>query len=160
MDRGYLGLERTLITLVPWLKPADVNPHATLLALFLNAVGECEERSETIQIAKDRSSMVHNFLPPRPSMLSPHNPAFTKYGCNGAFQDFRGIFQRYMEEIDFKRCGNVTGMEMREKQTIVELWPLRLHPKADNKKAQLKIEFLMASGHTGAKIRRVDPPSR
>jgi len=47
VDGGYLGLERTLTTLVPWLKPADVNPHATLLGLFLNAVAECEDPSDT-----------------------------------------------------------------------------------------------------------------
>ncbi len=150
VDRGYLGLERTLTTLSPWLKPADVNPHATLLALFLNAVAECEEPSETIRIAKDRSSLVHKFLPPHPSMLSRHSPAFIKYiVAIELFKNFGASFQRYMEEIDFKSCGNVAGMEMREKQTVVEPWPLRLHPNADSKEAQLNFEFLMASGHTG-----------
>ncbi|KAI9810023.1 MAG: hypothetical protein M1827_006721 [Pycnora praestabilis] len=150
VDRGYLGLERTLTTLAPWLKPADVNPHATLLTLFLNAVAECEEPSETIQIAKDRSSVVHKFLPPHPSMLSRHSPAFIKYMVAiEFFKNFGAIFQRYMDEIDFNSCGNVAGMEPREKQTIVEPWPLRLDPKVDNSEAQLKFEFLMASGHTG-----------
>ena len=79
IDRGYVGLERTLTTLAPWLKPADVNPHATLLGLFLNAVAECEEPSETVRIAKDRSSVMHKFLPPHPSMLSHHSPTFIKY---------------------------------------------------------------------------------
>lgn len=83
-------------------------------------------------------------------MLSPLNPAFIKYMVAiELLKDFEAIFQRYMEEIDFKSCGNIAGVMMREKHTIVEPWPLRLHPIADNKKAQVKFESLMASGHTG-----------
>ena len=150
VDGGYLGLERTLTTLVPWLKPADVNPHATLLGLFLNAIAECKNSFETVQTVKDQSSVVHKLLPPLPSMLSPLNPAFIKYmAAIELFKNFEVIFQRYMEKTDFKSYGNVARVEMQEKHTSVELWPLRLHLKADNKKTRVKFESLMASGHTG-----------
>ena len=150
VDRGYLGLERTLTILVPWLKPADINPHATLLALFLNAVAECEDPSETGQTIINSSSAMHKFLPPHPGILSPQSPAFIKHmTALELFKDFELSFRRYMKEVDFKRCGNAAGVEMRENPTIVEPWPLRLDPIARDKKARAKFESLMASGHTG-----------
>ncbi|KAL8672315.1 MAG: hypothetical protein Q9224_007585, partial [Gallowayella concinna] len=36
-DEAYLGLRKTLATFVPLLKKQSINPHATLLTLFLNA---------------------------------------------------------------------------------------------------------------------------
>jgi len=38
-----------------------------------------------------------------------------------------------------------------------EPWPLRLHPNADNKEAQLKFEFLMASGLHEMKVSKGYP---
>lgn len=35
VDQGFLGLEKTLTRLGPWLKATDINPHATSLT-FLN----------------------------------------------------------------------------------------------------------------------------
>lgn len=58
-------------------------------------------------------------------MLSPHNPFY---------------------KVHVKSCGDVAEMDMREKQTIVEPWPLRLTPNADNEEALLKFEVWMASG--------------
>ena len=39
-DGGYLGTAATLAFLGPSLKPRDINPHATLIALYMNAVEE------------------------------------------------------------------------------------------------------------------------
>jgi hypothetical protein len=39
-DGGYLGTAQTLAFLGPSLKPRDINPHATLIALYMNAVEE------------------------------------------------------------------------------------------------------------------------
>ncbi len=37
-DEGYLGINMTLKTFAPLLQPVSINPHATLITLFLNAV--------------------------------------------------------------------------------------------------------------------------
>lgn len=52
------------------------------------------------------------------------------------------VLSRMEEQKTFRN-----KLEMREKQTNVEPWPLRLYPNANSKEAQLKFEFLMASGH-------------
>ena len=135
LDGDYLGLERTFTTLISWLKPADVNPHATLLSPILNAVAECEDPSETVQTVKDRSSVMHKLLPPHPTMLSSVNTAFIKYmAAIELFKNFEAIFQRYMEEIDFKSCGNIAWVEMREKHTIWNLGHCVSTPKRTSKR--------------------------
>ena len=37
-DAGYMGIRATISSLAPLLQPRRVNPHATLITLFLNAV--------------------------------------------------------------------------------------------------------------------------
>lgn len=39
-DTGYLGIHRTLAYMVPLLQSPVVNPHATLITLFMNGVDE------------------------------------------------------------------------------------------------------------------------
>ena len=150
VDRSYLGLERTLTTLGPWLKPADINPHATLLALFLNAVPESTTELDTIKNAAVARAPVLKFLPGPERSPSSFHPKFIKYMCAlELYNDFEGIFQRYMKDVDFKKCGKAAGMKMREKNTIVEPWPLRLDPKDIGEEGKRKFELLLASGHTG-----------
>ncbi|KAL3470286.1 hypothetical protein BJX99DRAFT_264344 [Aspergillus californicus] len=46
-DQGWLGIERALTALAPLLRPPSVNPHATLITLFMTAV--TEKRTEQDQ---------------------------------------------------------------------------------------------------------------
>lgn len=47
-DNAYLGLGVTLQTFRPLLQPPSVNPHATLITLFLNAVAEIGMMNQSI----------------------------------------------------------------------------------------------------------------
>lgn len=39
-DRGYLGVHRTIYLMIPLLQAPSLNPHATLITLFMNVVEE------------------------------------------------------------------------------------------------------------------------
>lgn len=39
-DAGYLGTRQTLTLLSPLLQPPSQSPHGTLIALYLNAIGQ------------------------------------------------------------------------------------------------------------------------
>ena len=149
VDVCYLGLERTLKALGPWLKPATVNPHATLLALFLNAASESARPSDLAQVLRDRTCPAYKFLE-LDSLDTLCSPASTKIACAlELYRDFDAIFQRYMNAVKFRKCGRAAGLVMREKQSIIAPWPLRLDAHARDDEAKQRFEEVLAWGYGG-----------
>jgi hypothetical protein len=61
------------------------------------------------------------------------------------FWDFNRVWERFRKVFISQEAGNVCGMKMKSKNSIVEMWPLRLKKNA----TQEEFTRLHASGHSG-----------
>jgi len=150
-NRGYLGPELTLSTFGPLLKPKSQNLKATLLALFLNATHEEESYALSIiaslQSSKDR---ICKYLTVTQEMFSrggaSNADSIRFIEASAMFRDFDEPFRRYMEHCRFGEISGANGLRMKEKNSIVRSWPLRLRQKATRE----EFNVLHASGHHGS----------
>jgi len=76
-----LGLAPTIGIFTPLLQEPAVNPHATLITLFMNAVEEefinCGEDHD-VEVMRSKLTLVSKYLPYRPN-LNTNNPYFLKF---------------------------------------------------------------------------------
>ncbi|PFH56608.1 hypothetical protein XA68_16257 [Ophiocordyceps unilateralis] len=126
---GFVGIHQTLSTLSPYLQHPKVNPHATLITVFINAVKE-------MSLLENPAGEVPNVnilsrLLPRPSMLS---LAFNDSADLTRLWDARflvtnveRLFQSYMAVCRFDTISAEVRVEMKADNTIVEKWPTRFN---------------------------------
>ncbi|TGO85026.1 hypothetical protein BPOR_0439g00050 [Botrytis porri] len=146
-DRGYIGPRKLLMTFAPYLKRKSQNPHATLLALFLNAVHESRTEKDYIYSMATDSAKLRRYMPIERDMLQPYNADFLR--CNDArslFQDLDRPFDRFMKDCSLYEISKVEGLRIKTKNTLVEKWPLKLR----NGAKQEEFDMLLASGHLGS----------
>ncbi|KAH6612355.1 hypothetical protein C7974DRAFT_466782 [Boeremia exigua] len=154
-DRGYVGFERVLSTFGPLLKSKAVSPHATLLMLFLNAVGEVYEQHDRNGQRRFRESrrLMQQFIPLTPqnimsmmvgdAMSSPEMIRISS--CYTMFGDLEKAFGVYMEETQMYRFMQKHGMKIKRKDSIVEPWPLRITEETTLEEFAIRC----ATSHTG-----------
>ncbi|APA07182.1 hypothetical protein SS1G_04092 [Sclerotinia sclerotiorum 1980 UF-70] len=151
-DRGYLGPPKLLATFAPYLKQKSQNPHATLIALFLNAVHEYYDAHDHIGSIKAEIAQLNNYMTLDAATISridqeTYNPEVIKYlNARSAFRDFDRPFDKFQKHCRLNEIGPIVGLKIKSKNTVVEKWPLRLKPGS----AQEDFEILLASGHTGS----------
>ncbi|QSZ28709.1 hypothetical protein DSL72_003209 [Monilinia vaccinii-corymbosi] len=150
-DSTYIGPVKLLRTFAPYLKGKLQNPHATLLALFQNAVFQYT----TLEVEDDNDKMgaelrlrrLGKYMPMGRRLLlacEPWNPAALK--CHDAlslFQDFDKPFDKFLKGYHLDQLSLSEGIKMKEKHTLVDKWPLSLRMGA----TQEEFEMLLASGH-------------
>ena len=80
---AYLGSHGVLAHLGSLLQPRAINPHATLIMLFMNAVHEMITEEDKIRefIASFRTIEKYLRLPPARPLDSEHDPAAILVGC-------------------------------------------------------------------------------
>jgi hypothetical protein len=81
-DSCYLGIDNTIVTLVPLLREVQVNPHATLITLFMNAVHELLAMGvHPPNPAFDRgiTERLHKYLPVKPPIRGTYDPQIIKF---------------------------------------------------------------------------------
>lgn len=131
------------------LKCKSENPDATLLGLFLNAVGEMDPPFDNSASMKTELDRINRFLPIRPDILlgdSKSNAEVLRLtAARSMFRDYDKLFQRYMQQHRFPEISKSAGLEMKHKNSIVQPWPLKLRRNA----TQHEFDVLHASGHTG-----------
>ena len=152
VDGGYLGLEKTLETCGSLLKPLDTNPHAVLVALFMNAVVETEMRLGQPYIKQQMASTVPKVLQfvSKPEVADPSHPTFTRMMfAKDIFRDHDFLFQEYMKWVDFDRAGGKNKMKMRERNTVMDAWPYRFTKKHGEPGAQKAFDLLETSWSEG-----------
>lgn len=149
-DRGYLGLELTLSIFGPLLKPRSQNPKATLLALFLNAIHEESYGASVIASLESDKDRICRYLPLTREVLANARPSSADFirfiEASAMFRDFDKPFRRFMEQCRFSEISAVNGLRMKEKNSIVKSWPLRLGERATAN----EFDILHASGHHGS----------
>ncbi|KAK7518256.1 uncharacterized protein IWZ02DRAFT_380899 [Phyllosticta citriasiana] len=150
IDLNYLGLQ-CLHLLVPFLRPVGENPHATLVTLFQNAIGQ------TITQADKMETMMRE-MPRVLALLTPtsQSPSFQADSATSAdavkrqmaydlLQDFDGVFERYKEDCRFDLMAQAAGVKLKSEHTIVSPWPYRLSKNP----TKAELEKLLGSGLTG-----------
>lgn len=77
-DGGYIGITKTLELIGCHLLPRAINPHATLITLFINAVKEAQKR---LGEEKFDFEALSKFLPPLSfaAMINMQSPEMTRY---------------------------------------------------------------------------------
>ncbi len=154
VDRPYLGLAQTLRTCGPLLKPSAENPHATLIALFMNAIHLAEENLGDDYLAASFKSAIAQIAKFAPAQLSRSNAtgaasAF-RIQARDVFRDFDRLFAHYMGMEGFDRAGREAGMRMKAANTVIDAWPLRLGKEYGEPGAQEAFDRLVASGSSGS----------
>ncbi|KAI4280686.1 MAG: hypothetical protein L6R38_004262 [Xanthoria sp. 2 TBL-2021] len=154
-DEAYLGLFKTLGTFTPLLKHHSVNPQATLITLFLNACEIADRQMGNRSDSKVQSSQlkqVMKYLPFSPRHMGTTNsPEMMKImAANDLVRDYDRIFAFYMDVVMFKASSKQTGVKMRQRNAVVEPWPMRLKKKPGEEGADEEFQSLLASSSSGA----------
>ncbi|RDA86906.1 hypothetical protein CP532_1837 [Ophiocordyceps camponoti-leonardi (nom. inval.)] len=149
-ENAWLGIHQVLIHLIPMLQPRDVNPHATLITFFMNAINDIK-RQDGKGKKLDRPSrerlqkyLVGSFLERAPHV------ELTKAGF--AFDvviRFDDIFDRYARTMNFCHAAALIGATVKETHTIVEKWPWRLKLRPGQPGAQEEFDRVLGSWAIG-----------
>jgi hypothetical protein len=81
-DGGYLGIHKIIAFMVPLLQSPLVNPHATLITLFMNAVDEgitYEERIADMLPHSPTTKRLLKYLPRKGMPTSKYDPELIKF---------------------------------------------------------------------------------
>ncbi|OTA53809.1 hypothetical protein K449DRAFT_339298 [Hypoxylon sp. EC38] len=154
-DSICLGVNKTLEILGPLLQPTAVNKHATLIAYFLNAINVMlllDDANPVTRLARrekltqDVLDKAKDYMPD----LGGDNTSFLRtVACSNLLYDMDEYFNRYIELHSFTSVGISTGLQMKDKNTIIKPWPLKVPGGKPTKKVQEYFALLLASGHTG-----------
>jgi hypothetical protein len=98
-DKGYVGIPLVLGHMMNLLREPHINPHATLVTLFMNAVDETRtEQDQISEISLDSASSKRlvKYLPPRSiPNTSTHHPELIKFSyARDHVGSFDHIFDR------------------------------------------------------------------
>lgn len=153
-DQPHLNLSQTLQTFTPLLKPSKVNPHATLLTLFVDAVPAAERSMGLDYITKSSKHVfrrTNRFVDfPNPAYQPDHPQYLRVLKMKDSFRDFDRLFAHYMTVVGFGEVGKEAGVVMKGENTLVKAWPFRLVKKWGEKGAKEAFEFLEASKAVGS----------
>ncbi|KAI0890391.1 uncharacterized protein GGS22DRAFT_183737 [Annulohypoxylon maeteangense] len=148
-DAGYLGMGQTLLYMGPLLKQPSDNRHATLVALFLNAVDEIFDDSEKRKAISRDIQEVWKYMDPKPP-TGPYDAGIIVSDI--ATQQVRDVdkyFDMYMKLHHFDMLCELSGMEFKRKPTIIEAWPLKVKKRPHQKGAKEEFATLLSSGDSG-----------
>ena len=153
VDMPYLGLDKTLQILGPLLRTAAENPHATLIALFMNATHQAEKDlgdsyiTDSMRLAMKK---VVQYLPVKETPINRTSAAMVRMMlAKDIFRDLDHLFTHYMKLIDFSRASREAGMTMRTRNTVIDPWPLRFRKEYGESGAQEEFNRLMSSSSSG-----------
>ena len=154
VDQAYLGLEKTLETCSSLLKPPSINPHAVLVALFMNAIEEAVMDLGPQYVYQEIASALPKALKfiPLPITTDKYHPTFLRISiAKGYFRDNDFLFRHYMTRVvDFDNAARQTKMKMKETNTVMEAWPYRFTKVFGQPGAQEAFDLLESSGCGGA----------
>ncbi|KAF5669175.1 hypothetical protein FCIRC_9338 [Fusarium circinatum] len=152
-DWHFLGVHRTVELLAPLLRAPSVNPHATLITLFMNMVLEYSTEEDAFEGAKALSGRVVKYLPP-PRVTGRGIEPFTVMGTYalGRVQKYDDIFERFVKKARLLYMPLIAGAEMKDTHTIIEKWPYRLKLDPQSEGGQEEFDRLITNGQTSKEL--------
>ena len=131
----------------PLLKSPSENPHATLIAPYLNAVQEVHDPKNQERVNSELLAVSRYSWPSDKDREEMTSAASVKLmGAMVKLRDSDALFQKYMIRHDFDRISREAGLVMGIENTVILKWPLRLRANA----SQEEFDVLMSSGHMGS----------
>ncbi|KAH6635040.1 hypothetical protein B0J18DRAFT_417793 [Chaetomium sp. MPI-SDFR-AT-0129] len=160
-DAGYLGLYRTLNTMIPLLTTPSTNRHATLITFFMNAIPEMSNPQDTLVSMGQSKTKLMQYMP---NLLA---NARVIHAVSGGYQysleavkfvcalelmgDHDAIWDRYTSLHNFSHTASLCNASMKpqQKHTIIEAWPYRLKLQPGQPGAQAEFDRRLAGGMSG-----------
>ncbi|SMR64258.1 unnamed protein product [Zymoseptoria tritici ST99CH_3D1] len=151
-DSAYIGVPRMIEHLAPLLQPRSVNPHATLIMLFMKAIFE----APSLLARGDHYEAEHELLKKYKPGLSQYTAWFDvnlmmNFLASFMFLDMDKFFDEYMVVHDFEGIAQRSylsvpphGVSIKKENTIIEKWPLRLKLQPGEPGAQEEFEILQS----------------
>ncbi|KAK8070351.1 hypothetical protein PG997_010554 [Apiospora hydei] len=136
-DVTYLNPVGAVGLIGPLLKPPSVNPHATLITLFMNAIHEMKP-------ARSNPSDLLNTVRQAAGYLSP-SPA--RHMCDASYLRTMSLVHG---EIELRSSDLLVGHGDEGEHTVVEKWPMLLKKRPGQDGAQEEFQDLSNTQHTGS----------
>ncbi|KAK1624557.1 hypothetical protein BDP81DRAFT_437802 [Colletotrichum phormii] len=133
-DAGYLGIHRTLDLMVPLLQSPLINPHATLITLFMNTVDENITETEKLAEIKADGTVTKRIY----EYLSLSRRPLTYYDTT--------IFKIMAARDYILTYNHLVGAMIKENHTVIEKWPFRLKLRPGQTSAQEEFNRLLGGG--------------
>ncbi|KAH0421179.1 hypothetical protein CcaCcLH18_13597 [Colletotrichum camelliae] len=149
-DAGYLGIHHTLDLMIPLLQSPLVNPHATLITLFMNAVDEHATEMERLTDMKADGTVmkrIYKYLSPSGRPLNYYDTTIFKIMAAGdCVPTYDHVFDRHAAKLMFSRSARLVGAAMKGSHTVIEKWPFRLKLRPGQTGAQEEFDRLLGGG--------------
>lgn len=140
-SKDAAGIDKTLATFTPLLKPKTQNPKALILVLFIKDI----EDLWTYDMLPGDLTRAARYLP-RPESMMPRDADLLRNARSSSFfRNTNKLFDVYKKSMGFNSLTAKYGVKMRGNHTIVAHWPFR----PANNTPQAVFTILEASGAHG-----------
>ncbi|KAF5234485.1 hypothetical protein FAUST_7573 [Fusarium austroamericanum] len=151
-DSAYLSIHKTVAIMSPLLQPSSVNPHATLITLFMNMVHYNKTMGDKVNESASIPTLLE-FLQLRHLPVNDRDPEFVKIKCAlDRVQNYDHILNKIAKTFNFSDFPQYMGVTIKEKHTIVEKWPYRLKRKPHQRGAKEDFDLSMRGGTSGKEL--------
>ncbi|KAL5584374.1 hypothetical protein FOVSG1_013763 [Fusarium oxysporum f. sp. vasinfectum] len=154
-DCHFLGVYRTVELLAPLLRvrAPSINPHATLITLFLNTVQEYSTQEDNLKTVKALAGRIFKYLPPPRPIKGGIDP-FSVMGtyAQGRVQNYDDNFERFVKKTRLAFMPLMAGAAIKDKHTIIEKWPYRLKLDPEQERGKEELYRLITNGVTSREL--------
>ncbi|KAL4805432.1 hypothetical protein BDV18DRAFT_140850 [Aspergillus unguis] len=150
----WLGIERVLRLMMPFLQKPTKNPHATLITLFRHAIGQSATVNDILHGSGPRHQetrrRLKEYLPFTRFPQNRYDPDLAKYDVAwDIVNDWDHVFKRFMETHKFSTVGQSFNAAMKEPNTIIDRAPFQLKLQPGEEGAQEEFEQRFCDGVSG-----------
>ncbi|RBA21223.1 hypothetical protein FPRO05_07537 [Fusarium proliferatum] len=155
-DKSYLGINMTVAVMAPLLRSPTVNPHATLITRFMDAIQEnmtSEDRVGPTPGSDKHEEMVallDGYFPETALPTTTWDAIIVKFVlASDLIRTFDHIFDKIAHKLEFDEFPEYMKLGIKDEHTIIEKWPFRLKLKQGQAGAQEEFDRMMGAGVTG-----------
>ncbi|PHH78981.1 hypothetical protein CDD80_5922 [Ophiocordyceps camponoti-rufipedis] len=149
-DTSWLGIHRTLLFMVPLLQSPTLNPHATLITLFMNAVEDTLTGPDKVRkMDASVTARLRSYLKGGRLDKAPTVEIIKTAMAMDIVYSYDDTFDRYASLHNFGQAAAILGTAIKEEHTIVEKWPYKLKLVPGQPKAQEEFTRVLGSWAIG-----------
>ncbi|KAF5653986.1 SET and MYND domain protein [Fusarium sp. NRRL 25303] len=155
-DKSYVGINMTVAVMAPLLRSPTVNPHATLITRFMDAIQENmtgEDRVGPTPGSDKHEEMVallDGYFPETALPTTTWDAIIVKFVlATDLVRTYDHIFDKIAHKLEFDEFPEYMKVGIKDEHTIIEKWPFRLKLKPGQAGAQEEFDRMMGPGVTG-----------